>query len=132
MIAHGRKLANHFDKSVVFRFLVMGVINTLFGYAVFSLLIYLGLGYVIACLISTIAGILFNFQTLGKIVFKRSDNRLLFRFIGVYFFLYFFSITFIKIGTYFLQNLYIIGGIGTIFMAIMAYFLNKHLVFYRT
>lgn len=132
MIAYGRKLTNHFDKSLYFRFLVMGALNTLFGYSVFALLIYLGLNYVLACLISTIAGILFNFQTLSKIVFRQPDNRLLLRFICVYIFIYFFGITFIKIGTHFLQNLYIIGGGATFFATIMGFLMNRYWVFYRT
>lgn len=67
-----------------FRFLVVGGINTLFGYGVFAALILLGLWYPIAALISTVAGILFNFKSYGALVFGRHDNVLLIRFFAVY------------------------------------------------
>lgn len=51
------------------RFLVAGCINTLFGYGVFSLLVLAGLGPDISLLVATVAGVLFNYFTTGKIVF---------------------------------------------------------------
>jgi putative flippase GtrA len=87
---------------------------------------------VVAALLSTCVGVIFNFRTFGKLVFQATDKRLFWRFVLVYVVTYFFSITLMKIGTYFLQNIYIIGAIGTPFTAITAYFLNKHFVFHRT
>ncbi|MES2219009.1 MAG: GtrA family protein [Pseudomonadota bacterium] len=131
MIAFRRQLLGLFQDSVLLRFLIIGAINTAFGYFVFSVLIYSGLDYVVACLIASIIGTLFNFKTLGKIVFRQSDNKLLFRFIGAYVFLYFLSIIIIKIGTYYLRNLYILGAISTFITASTAFFLHKYIVFYR-
>ncbi|MFM6404510.1 MAG: GtrA family protein, partial [Microcystis sp.] len=71
-----------FQKSKFVRFLLVGVINTLFGYSVFALMICLGLDYRYSLLIATICGVLFNFKTIGGIVFKDQNNRLLARFIG--------------------------------------------------
>ena len=71
-------------KNQFFLFLVVGGINTILGYAVFALLIYLGLHYALAVIIGTIVGILFNFKTTGGIVFKSKDNRLIFKFFAVY------------------------------------------------
>lgn len=65
-------------------FLLIGGLNTAFGYAAFALLYHLGLHYAVAAALSTIAGILFNFQTTGRIVFKNGDPTLLFRFLAVY------------------------------------------------
>ncbi|MFM7712634.1 MAG: GtrA family protein, partial [Microcystis sp.] len=66
----------------------MGVVNTLFGYSVFALLFRLGLDYPYSLLIATICGVLFNFKTIGAIVFRDQNNRLLARFIGVYLVIY--------------------------------------------
>jgi putative flippase GtrA len=131
MIAYGRQLLGFFHDSVLLRFLIIGSINTAFGFAVFSLLIYCGLDYVVACLIASCIGTLFNFKTLGNIVFRQPDNKLLFRFIGAYVFLYFLGILIIKIGTNFLQNLYILGAISTLITAATAFFLHRYVVFHR-
>jgi len=67
-----------------FRFLVVGGINTVFGYGVFAALILLGVWYPVAAFISTVAGILFNFKSYGALVFGRHDNAILIRFFAVY------------------------------------------------
>ncbi len=66
------------------RFLLTGVVNTLFSYCVFSLLLFIGVGAFSALLIASGSGILFNFQTIGRLVFRRHDTRMIFRFVGVY------------------------------------------------
>ncbi|NCQ92050.1 MAG: hypothetical protein GPI94_15420 [Microcystis aeruginosa LG13-03] len=54
------------------RFLLVGVLNTIFGYSLFAVLILIGLNYKYAVLIGTIQGVLFNFQTTGRLVFGLS------------------------------------------------------------
>ena len=57
------------------QFVLVGILNTAFGYGCFALFIYLGLHYTIAVLLGTCLGILFNFKTLGHLVFKNKQNR---------------------------------------------------------
>lgn len=64
-------------------FLFAGGVNTLFGYAVFSALVLLGLIPHVALIGSTVAGVLFNFLTTSA-VFQSRDPRLLPRFLAVY------------------------------------------------
>jgi len=66
------------------RFLVVGLLNTAFGQGVFALLVLAGLHHLVALLLATIAGVLFNFQTLGRLVFRDPDRRRLGRFIAGY------------------------------------------------
>lgn len=66
------------------RFLLVGVLNTLFGYSIFALFLYARLHYAVAALLSTVAGVLFNFQTTGRLVFASRDNSLILRFFAVY------------------------------------------------
>jgi putative flippase GtrA len=91
------------------RFLVVGGINTVFGYAIFALFIVIGLHYVLAALSGQICGILFNFNTIGTIVFKNRDKRLLFRFFGVYLITYLLSIGSLRV--------FEIAGIGSLVAA---------------
>lgn len=62
------------------KFLLVGGLNTLFGYAVFAVLISTGLHYTIAVFIGTLIGVLFNFKTTGKLVFDSQDNTLIWKF----------------------------------------------------
>jgi putative flippase GtrA len=121
-----------FRKNQFLRFLIVGLLNTVFGYSLFAFFIYCGFNYVVAALLGTCIGILFNFRTIGLLVFGQTDKRLFWRFLLVYVVTYFFGISIIKIGTYFLQNIYIIGAIGMPITAITTYLLNKYVVFHRT
>lgn len=110
-------------------FLLVGSINTLFGYGVFALLIRLNIHYAIAMLIATCIGVMFNFKTLGTVVFKNTGKNLILRFIGVYTIIYFVNIIIVKLANHFLENIFISGAIATIIAAILSYLLNKHFVF---
>lgn len=75
-------------KSIVsnrfFRFLVVGGINTVFSYSLYAFLLFIGLHYLLAAIISFIISVLFNFETTGRLVFQKNDRRLLLKFIFSY------------------------------------------------
>ena len=66
------KLVNLIKKHKFAKFLLVGVLNTLFGYFLYGSLILIGLDYKYAVLLATIIGVLFNFQTTGRLVFGLS------------------------------------------------------------
>jgi len=66
------KLVNLIKKHKFARFLLVGVLNTIFGYFLYGTLILIGLDYKYAVLLVTILGVLFNFQTTGRLVFGLS------------------------------------------------------------
>lgn len=66
------------------RFLAVGLVNTAFGYAVFYLMLVAFGHSMPAVAVSTTVGALFNFFSIGAIVFGSSDRRLLWRFLAVY------------------------------------------------
>jgi putative flippase GtrA len=107
----------------------VGGLNTLFGYSLFAVLIYAGLHYTVAVFIGTIIGVLFNFKTTGKLVFKSHDNGLIWKFFGVYGVIYLLNI----IGLYLLEkisiDIYIAGMILILPMALVSFGLNKRFVF---
>ena len=117
------------QKSKFVRFLLVGVINTLFGYSVFALLFRLGLDYRYSLLIATICGVLFNFKTIGAIVFKDQNNRLLTRFIGVYLVIYLLNAESLRIVKMLGINILVAQAILVLPLAIVSYFLNKTFVF---
>lgn len=70
------EIFQHHIKNKFVRFVFVGGLNTAFGFGLYCLLIWMGLSYIWATLISHTLGVLFNFITTGRIVFDNSDNSL--------------------------------------------------------
>lgn len=66
------------------RFLLVGGLNTLVGYALFAIFILVGAGITFSLVGATVLGVMFNFRSLGSLVFIRTERRLLPRFVLVY------------------------------------------------
>lgn len=111
------------------KFLIVGGLNTAFGYFMYSLFLFFGLHYTIAALLGTILGILFNFKTIGILVFKNKDNRLFFPFLLIYAFIYFINVLFLKIFDYFNINLYLGGFVLLLPLALLSFYLMKIFIF---
>ena len=111
------------------KFILVGIINTIFGYSLYALLIYLNLHYSVAVLVGTIVGILFNFKTTGKLVFNNNENMLLFKFLGVYTVTYILNVSALKIFDTFKFNMYVAGLLLIFPMAAISFTLNSRYVF---
>lgn len=66
------------------RFIVVGGLNTAFGYACYALLLWLGVPLEASLLGATVLGLFFNFLTTGRLVFADARGSLLPRFIAAY------------------------------------------------
>ena len=114
------------------KFFLVGGLNTAFGYAAFVFYVWLGFGIVLAPLLGTITGMLFNFKTIGVLVFKNHDNKLILRFFAVYAVTYLVNVAGLKIFELCgLKNLYIGGLILIVPVALLAFYLHKNFVFER-
>lgn len=111
------------------KFILVGVLNTAFGYLAYALLLFLGLHYTLAVVLSTIAGVLFNFKTTGTIVFKNNNNKLIFKFVAVYAITTTLGIIILRMAELAGINLYLAGLVSTGICAIIAFLLNKNWVF---
>lgn len=111
------------------RFLVVGGINAAFGYLVFAILIFLNFHYSLAVLLSTVLGVLFNFRTTGRLVFRSADNNLIFRFFGVYTIIYILNTGALKVFRYYAFDMYLAGFLLLPPMAVIAFVLNRGFVF---
>lgn len=111
------------------RFFIVSGLNTVFGYGLFALLIFIGVAYPLALLIGTIAGILFNFKTIGVVVFKNNNNILIFKFFGVYGITYLFNLGGLALFKSIDFNIYWSGAILLIPIGLLAFLLNKIFVF---
>ncbi|NCR39973.1 MAG: GtrA family protein [Microcystis aeruginosa W13-11] len=117
------------------RFLLVGVLNTLFGYFLYGTLILIGLDYKLAVLLATILGVLFNFQTTGRLVFGSKNNKLIFRFVLVYVVTFLLNVEALRIvdaidiGIEQKTKMLIAGAILLLPMAVLSFVLMKLFVF---
>lgn len=117
------------DKKL-FKFLFVGVLNTLVGYSLYALFIYFGLAYPLAVLFSTILGVLFNYLTIGKLVFVHEGESRLLPFIGVYVIVYALNIYGLwQLEVLGIENKYIAGAVLLAPLAALSFVLNKFWVF---
>ena len=123
------KLLQRYVTPEFIRFVFVAILNTLFGYGVYSLLLLLGLHYSVATLGSTVLGVLFNFKTYGILVFKNTSNRLIFRFVLVYCFVYLCNIGGIALLKAIGLSNYIAGAIMVVPVGLLGFVLNKLFVY---
>lgn len=111
-------------------FLIVGVLNTAFGYSIFSLLVYCKWHYTLAALGSSVAGVVFNYFTTGRIVFKNKDFSQFFRFGLVYVGLYVLNVLLLRVLQITVSdNLYISGLISAAGLSLVSFAVNKQWVF---
>lgn len=66
------------------RFLAVGLLNTAFGYAVYSLLLWGGLPPQIALVIAFAIGVMWNYFTTARLVFRVSGFQRLWAYVAAY------------------------------------------------
>lgn len=126
----GIEIFQKYIKNKFIRFIFVGGLNTAFGLGLYCVLIWFGLSYIWATLISHIVGILFNFVTTGTLVFENSDKRLIFKFFLNYGLTYFVNIGVNKIlQILFGMNQYFSGIGATIITALISFFILKRFVY---
>jgi putative flippase GtrA len=113
------------------KFLVVGGLNTVFGYLLFAGLIWAGLHYSVALFLATCIGVLFNFKTTGALVFKNSCHTLLVKYVALYIGIYFFNLGLMKILHLFLNNFYVVGLLTILPCALLSYFFSKKYIFVK-
>ena len=111
------------------RFLLVGALNTAFGYGLFALLIWLGLPYPLAIGLATLGGIAFNFQTIGRLVFNAAKGSRRWRFVVVYGVVYLVNLGGVAVLLFFGSGIYVANGLMILPLAALAYLLQKKFVF---
>jgi len=113
----------------ILAFCVVGVLNTVFGYSVFALLVFVGLHRALALLLATCVGVVFNFYSTGKIVFDNRDSSRLPRFVGAYGIVYLFNLALMELFIGAGAGLYVAGGLAMLLATLAAYLLQSRFVF---
>ena len=114
------------------RFVLVGMLNTTFSYLIYAALLFVGLSYQLANLLTLIVGVLFSFKTQGHFVFRNTDNRLLGRFVlcwaVIYVCVIFLIGRIIALGF----NAYSAGALALPFSVALSYLGQKYFVFRRS
>lgn len=116
-------------KVKLFRFLLVGLMNAVFGYGCFAAFLYLGLHYSAALFLATVLGIAFNFKSTGALVFGSRNNKLIFRFIAGYGLVYCANVAGIAGLKLFGLDPYLAGIALILPMALLSFFINNRFVF---
>lgn len=113
------------------KFLAVGVLNTAVGYGIFAILLQLGLHYAVAAFLSTILGVLFNFQTIGGLVFGSRDPALIVRFFAVYGVTYLVNVGALRVLE--ATRLHVLASQALLLapLAVLSFVLNQRFVFER-
>lgn len=117
-----------FKEKQFFSFFIIGIINTIFGLSVFNILILLSFSISLSILISTIVGVLFNYQTMKRLVFNQNGNSFL-KFVSSYIFIYIIYNLFFILSTHFKFNIHISSVIIFTILPFFNYFILRKFVF---
>jgi putative flippase GtrA len=117
------------DRKRFVRFLAAGALNTLFGFAVYSVSILLGSPVWTALLIANIAGVAFNFVTTGGYAFRSLLMRRFPRFAAAYLGLYLLNWKLIDWLANWVPGAIVAQAILTVPLALVSYFVMARFVF---
>lgn len=71
--------------NLIARFLGVGLINTVVGYAIYGILVLVKMPYLAALLMATILGVIFNYFSIGRLVFMSKGGLIVFgKFLATY------------------------------------------------
>ena len=112
------------------RFLLVGGLNTLFGYCLFALLVWFKLPYPVAIGLATIGGVALNFQTTGRLVFGGAPMERVGRFVIVYGVVYVLNVAGVAAMLRLYFSLYIANALVIIPLALVTYVLQLKFVFH--
>jgi putative flippase GtrA len=112
-------------------YLFVGGVNTAVGYGLFAVFLFAGLHYSVAALCSTVLGVLFNFQTIGRIVFGSRDPSLVFRFVAVYVVVYLMNVVALRVLEANRAGVLAVQAVLVLPLAALSFVLHRRFVFRR-
>lgn len=118
-------------KNRFMRFLIAGGVNTLFGFAVYSIFILAGAAVWFALMSATVIGALFNFFTAGRFVFRDLSLTRAPRFLLCYSLVYGINLQALEWLSSSLSNKIVSQAILVLPIAALSYLLMKKFVFVR-
>ncbi|MDO7843995.1 GtrA family protein [Sphingomonas immobilis] len=114
----------------LFRFYQAALVNTAFGYGLYALLLWLGLGRYPAQAVAHVSGTIFNYATYSRHVF-RGQSGSPWRFVAVYAANYGVNLALLALLSLWVRSPYAAGLLATLAASLINYAALKLLVFGR-
>lgn len=115
----------------LWRYYQVGVLNTLFGFGIYSGLVALGLNLYVAQFLSHFVGVAFNYFSYSRHVFTDAGPAKL-RFILSYIGNYLLGLAALAVIAQFVRSPYLAGFSAVVIVSLINYFVLRHLVFKRS
>ncbi|RTD95860.1 GtrA family protein [Variovorax atrisoli] len=115
--------------SQLLRFMLVGGLNTVVGYALFAVFVWIGLPYPAAIGLATVLGVAFNFQSTGRLVFGGARLSQLGSFVAVYGFVYLLNVGSVALLLRAGLNVYVANAVVLVPLALLAFVLQRRFVF---
>ena len=112
----------------LWRYYQTGIVNTLFGLGAYALLVWLGLNMFVAQLAAHVLGVMFNYMSYSRHVFRDAAPAKL-RFILSYAANYLLGLAMLAAVSRVVANPYAAGLTAIMIVSVINYFALKHLVF---
>ena len=111
------------------RFAGAAIINTIFGYGLWALMVRVGVNIYVAQVLAQIAGVLFNFQTYKRAFHDAEGSRVLF--VLAYVGNYATGVLLLALYKLVIPSVYVAGFITVLTAALINFFILKRFVFVR-
>ncbi len=115
----------------IIKFLGAGLLNTAFGYTVYAGLLFFNTPYLVALFFATVAGVIFNYFSFGRMVFDGNGGWLVFgKFVAAYALIYGVNAALLSgLTNYFLLNPYLGQAICIPLSVVLSWILMNHWVY---
>lgn len=123
-----RAISSLTEKTFI-RYILTGVLNTLVGYSFFVVFIFFSFHYSLAIFLATCLGVVFNYFTLGRLVFKNLNKKIFPKFVLGYVFLYILNVLLCKFQLLIYTNVLVSGFISLLLVSVIGYLFNKKIIF---
>ena len=114
----------------LWRYYQAGIVNTLFGYSLYSMFVALGMNMYLAQLVGHVLGVVFNYFTYSRHAFRDSRGSKP-RFILAYAANYLAGLAMLAAAATVFPSPYVAGLVAVIIVSLLNYFVLRHLVFTR-
>ncbi|WP_295631765.1 GtrA family protein [Novosphingobium sp.] len=112
----------------LWRFLKVGVLNTLFGYALYATLVAIGLQMFVAQIVGTVIAVAFNYFTYSRHVFHAAPTSRM-RFVLSYALNYLVSLAALAVAAIVVPSPYLAGLLATLVTAAINFVVLRRFVF---
>jgi putative flippase GtrA len=110
------------------RFYMAGALNAAFGYGLFAVLVWAGMGMYVAQAVAHVLGMAFNYVTYSRHVFRDAGPAKM-RFLASYAVNYVISLGFLALASRFVHSPYGAGLISLVLTSMVNYVMLKFMVF---